>query len=369
VPYPQIDDALLKVLPLSSRKSKTKIEDVVIDPDSIPIPAPEISKLTEETARRILNARTKGSSVILAFGAHLVKNGAGPILVRLMENDWLTHLATQGAGAIHDWEFAFHGRSEEDVRENVGKGTFGTWDETGKFINLSIQIGAIHGMGFGESLGALIQNDGLNIPSPEDVKRDVIQGIDRTGEFLQAKIELLETIEKFNIKPGFMTVSHPHKMVSILGHGYRLKLPVTVHPGIGYDIIINHPFANGGALGRGGHIDYRVFIESVSHMTHGVFLSVGSAVMAPQVFEKALSFVNNLKRQQGDSIEDHYILVNDLHRSAWNWEKGEPPKNSVEYYLRFLKSFYRMGGTMRYLRCDNRIFLHHLYQKLKAMTK
>jgi hypothetical protein len=371
MPYSQLNSDQLKILPLSSRKSKTKIEDVMIDPDSLPPPVstPEILSTIEETARRMVHARKKGASIVLAFGAHLVKNGSGPILAGLMKRGWLTHLATQGAGAIHDWEFAFLGETEEDVRQNVPTGTFGTWDETGKYINLAIQIGAIQGMGFGESLGALIFNEGMEIPHLEALRADIAKRIEGQIESLPAKIELLETIKKFNLPAGFMRVPHSMKSYSIFNQGYRLKIPVTVHPGIGYDIIINHPHANGAAMGRGGHMDFKIFAESVSRLTHGVFLSVGSAVMAPQIFEKALSFANNLKLQQGDPITDHFILVNDLHPSTWEWERGEPPKNSSDYYHRFFKTFHRMGGKMRYLQCDNRVFLHHLYWKLREMSK
>ena len=369
MPYPQINPDHLKVFPLTSRKSKTQIEDITIDPDSSPPPAPEIRGVIEEAAQRILKAKEKKASVILAFGAHLVKNGVGPILIKLMENGWLTHLATQGAGSIHDWEFAFLGQSEEDVRENVASGTFGAWDETGRHINLAVQVGAIQGNGYGESLGGLIHNEGLEIPTVEDLKKDIQNGLAGRGEYLPAKLELLETLKKHNVQPGYQEIAHPYKKYSILGNSYRLKIPTTVHPGIGYDIITNHPLANGGALGRGGHTDYQILVQSVSNLTHGVFLSIGSAVMAPQVFEKALSYANNIKRQTGVKITDHYILVDDLQKSAWNWETGEPPKDSPDYYLRFLKSFYRMGETVRYVAVDNRVLLHNLYWKLKELSK
>ena len=97
-------------------------------------------------------------------------------------------------------------------------------------------------------------------------------------------------------------------------------------------------------------------------------MSIGSAIMAPQVFEKALSFANNIKLQHGEKVENHYLVVDDLQKSVWDWSKGEPPKSSPDYYLRFLKSFYRMGGQVRYLSVDNRVLLHNLYTKLKELT-
>jgi len=368
MPYPQIDYNRLIVFPLESRKSKTKIEDIAIDPDTTPPDAPGIVEVVEEIAIRILKAKKLGASVMLAFGSHLVKNGAGPIIVKLMEHGWVTHLATQGAGGIHDWEFSYLGRSEEDVRANVSTGTFGTWEETGKYTNLSIQVGTVKGSGYGESLGAFIYNEGMEIPSAERLKQAIIDGLNDKGDHLEAKMDLLETIKKFNLKPGFVALAHPYKQYSIFGYAYRLKIPLTVHPGIGYDIIYNNHYSNGGALGRGGHIDYKIFVKSVMNLSHGIFLSIGSAIMAPQVFEKALSFANNLRLQEGEKIVDYYIVVNDLQPLTWDWSKSEPPKSSSDYYLRFFKSFYRMGGTIRYVSVDNRILLHNVYAKLKELT-
>ncbi len=368
MPYPQFDPDQIKVFPLAERKSKSKIEDIAIDPDSPAPAAPEIKEAVDKVADKILEAKKRGASIILAFGAHLVKNGAGPILVKMMEHGWLTHLATQGAGGIHDWEFAFLGRSEEDVRANVDTGTFGTWDETGRYINLAVQVGAISGMGYGEALGSLIENEGLQIPSIEELRSEIRSGLEKDAASLPARVELLATVEKFGIEPGFHPLPHPYKRYSVFGNAYRLRVPITVHPGIGYDIIYNHPYAKGAALGRGGHIDYHTFVHSVANLSNGVFLSIGSAIMAPQIFEKALSIANNVALQKGEKIHDHYLLVNDLQESDWDWHKGEPPKSSPAYYLRFLKSFSRMGGTMRYVSADNRVWLHGLYQRLKEMN-
>lgn len=370
MPYSQAEPNQLKIYPLASRKSKSEIEKIAIDPDSSPPKiSSEIETAIEEVAQRILQARRRKAAVILAFGAHLVKNGAGTILIKMMEDGWLTHLATQGAGGIHDWEFAFLGRSEEDVRANVATGTFGTWDETGKYINLAVQVGAIKGMGYGESLGNLISDEGFYIPAATTLEKDIRKGLSDHGMFLPAKLELLTILKKLPIQTGYMAVDHPFKKYSIFSNAYRLKIPITVHPGIGYDIIYNHPYANGAALGRAAYIDYKIFVNSVMYLSGGVFLSIGSAIMAPQIFEKALSFANNIKLQTGEKITDHYILINDLQQSVWDWEKGEPPKSSPDYYLRFLKSFYRMGGTVRYVAADNRVLLHNLYWRLNELKK
>ena len=101
---------------------------------------------------------------MLAFGAHTIKNGMSPTLIALMEEGWVTHLSTNGAGIIHDWEFAFQGKSSEDVKENVEHGQFGIWDETGFYINLALIVGAYEGLGYGESVGKMISGEGLHIP-------------------------------------------------------------------------------------------------------------------------------------------------------------------------------------------------------------
>jgi hypothetical protein len=141
-----------------------------------------------------------------------------------------------------------------------------------------------------------------------------------------------------------------------------------VHPGIGYDIITNHPMFNGAAIGRAAALDFRLFSGSVERLDSGVVLSVGSAIMAPQVFEKSLSCVNNLRLQTGRAIvRDHTIYVVDIQdNGGWDWSKGEPPKDNPAYYLRFCKSFARMGGTMKYAQCDNVVFLHNLLHCLES---
>jgi hypothetical protein len=369
MPYPRLDRNRIRVLPLARRKSKSSITDIAIDPESVPLTAPHIQETVMITAQKIIEAKHRHAAVIMAYGAHLVKNGAGPIAVKMMENGWLTHLATQGAGTIHDWEFAFHGRSEEDVRANVATGTFGTWEETGKFMNLAVLAGGAEGMGYGESIGAMIHNDGISLPDPESLRSRIVSGLSDRSAHLSASVDLLQAMERFGLTGGLLPVAHPYKKYAIAGNAYKKKIPLTVHPGIGYDIIYNNPYASGAALGRGAHIDFYTFARSVSNLTSGVFLSIGSAIMAPQVFEKALSLANNLSLQDGRAIRDHYILVNDLQELNWDWSQGEPPKSSPDYYLRFLKTFHRMGASVRYVSADNRVFLHHLYKTLKECDR
>ena len=161
-------------------------------------------------------------------------------------------------------------------------------------------------------------------------------------------------------------MEHRWKHGSILAQAFRHGVPASVHPGIGYDIIANHPMFNGAVIGRAAEIDFRAFGGAVEQLDGGVVLSIGSAIMGPQVFEKGLSCVNNLRLQEGRPIvAGHRLFVVDLQDGGgWDWSRGEPPKTNPAYYLRFCKSFARMGGALTYVQSDNLRFLHHVYQQL-----
>ena len=161
-----------------------------------------------------------------------------------------------------------------------------------------------------------------------------------------------------------MSLSHPWKKYSVQAGALEAGVPFTGHPMIGHDIIYNHPMNHCASLGRAAERDFLTYAESVSRLEGGVYISIGSAVMSPMIFEKALSMAQNLAIQRGHPIDNHYILVNDLADSTWDWSQGEPPEDNPAYYLRYNKSFSRMGGTMRYLQADNRDFLLTLTQLL-----
>ena len=365
--YPKIDASRLEVFPLAQRRDLTRIEDEALDPAD---PPPELDpKLQEQIGRlaeRVLAARAEGASVMMAYGAHLVKNGAGPLVNALIEDGLLTHLATQGAGVIHDWEFAFRGASCESVRENAPVGRFGSWDETGRWIDLAVIVGAADGLGFGEAVGKLIAEDGLTFPSPHQLHRQIIA--EPAHELGGARADLLWTMQQAALPEGRREVRHPYKSYCILARAYEHRVPLTVHPGIGYDIIVNHPLYHGGAVGRTAATDARVFTHGVDGLDGGVYISVGSAIMSPQVFEKAFSAANNLRRGSGRPlIQRHHLAVVDLQSGGgWDWSAGEPPKDHPAYYLRYCKSFHRMGGTLEYLQCDNRVFLANLVARLRG---
>jgi hypothetical protein len=365
-PPKPLDLKKVKVYPLAERNSESALDQILIDPDSKP-PAltPELERDVRECAKRIAGAHARRAGVMLLYGAHLIKNGGHRIMNRLMELGWLTHLGTNGAGTIHDWEFSYLGRSTESVRKNVATGTFGTWDETGRCIHLALLAGGLEEEGYGRSLGRFIAEDGVTLPSAESLEQSL--RAEPSHPRSPARAELLLAMRTHHLPGDRIVVNHPWKEHSVLGTAYRRGVPLTVHPGIGYDIIANHPMFNGAAIGRAADVDFRVFGTSVDSLDNGVVLSVGSAIMAPQVFEKSISCVNNLRLQESRAIvHGHTIYVVDIQDGGnWDWSKGEPPHDNPAYYLRFCKSYARMGGTMHYLQADNVAFLHHLYHLLK----
>jgi hypothetical protein len=365
--YSRLETNAVRVQPLARRHSKHAVTDILADPDA---PGPDEGPLTDvidQVAETMRAARNRGSSTILCYGAHLVKNGLGPIVARLMESGWITHLATNGAGVIHDWEYAYGGRSEEDVQANVADGTFGAWDETGRFTQLALLAGALEGMGYGESLGRFIDRQGCDLPESAQLQAQLLKWSRNpdASEEAPAQAELLRAMTAFGWQGGWQAVPHPHREHSLTAAAWRLGVPLTVHPGIGYDIVFVHPMARGAVLGRAAGIDFGVFAKAVAGLTSGVLLSVGSAVMAPQVFEKAASVANNVRLQQGLEPISPLIAVNDLAPIDWDWSAGEPPMDNPAYYLRFCKSFHRIATELTYAAGDNRVFLAGLWHRLR----
>jgi hypothetical protein len=368
MPYPKFDRNKLDIKRLADRKNK-----VYIERDHIPVNQPPRDltnagmQLIDKTVARIKKALELSRSVMLAFGAHTIKNGMGPTLIALMKEGWVTHLATNGAGIIHDWEFAFQGKSSEDVRENVNLGQFGIWDATDFYINLALVVGAYEGLGYGESVGKMVHREGLEIPETSFLYEFARNNMRTDPQKAAAAIDLADVINHFSLASGFMKIPHPYKNYSVQGNAFALKVPFTGHPMFGHDIIYTHPMNHGASIGRTAENDFLCYAKSVSNLENGVYMSVGSAVMSPMIFEKSLSMAQNMEIQQGRHIDNHYILVVDLAESDWDWEKdGEPPIDNPAYYLRYCKTFHRMGGEMHYLTADNRDFLLALYQHLNA---
>ena len=214
----------------------------------------------------------------------------------------------------------------------------------------------------------MIATEGLDIPSAHELEETIRQALASDPLKSAAAADLLYVVRKFDLPPGRLEIPHPWKQYSIQAGAYRLGVPFTSHPMIGHDIIYNHPMNHGAALGRAAQRDFLAYAEGISRIDGGVYLSIGSAVMSPMVFEMSLSLAQNLAIQRGEHIDRHYILVSDLAESTWDWSRGEPPESDPAYYLRYNKSFSRMGGTMRYLQADNRDLLLNLTHLLRELT-
>lgn len=299
---------------------------VMINPDSKPAKIGNLEKkLIKELASDMKKAKRNRRSIIFAYGAHLFRNGCSPIIIEMIKQGYITQLLTNGAGVIHDFEMSYMGRTTEDVKKYLDEGQFGIWGETGKYINECLSEGVKNNKGYGEAIGEMIDT-----------------------EYFKAN-----------------HLEFPFKGKSILAVAYGLNIPLSVSIGVGHDITNSHPSCDGSAIGRASYTDFLIFVNSVSNLDKGVFISSGSAIMAPMVLEKALSMARNVAHQENKKIDDFKIFVNDIQPGTWDWAKSEPPKNNPAYYCRFAKSFSRMGGRFSYLELDNRDFVHNLYKCLK----
>ena len=319
------DISKLSIKPLSERKSKSNLS-VLIDPHSTPTEPPfgTLSKL-ERIAQSVRKSKENNSPVVFAFGAHLIKNGLSRVLIELMRQGYVQHILANEAVVIHDWEFSFLGRTEEDVEKYVAEGQFGLWEETGVYLNRAIKSGAENNIGYGEAVGKMIYTQ---------------------------EIDGAEVI-------------HRNWDISVLAMAYALDIPVSIGVSIGQNIHHTNPECSGEALGKVGYIDFLKLADTISNLEGGVYISIGSAITSPMIFEKALSMGKNLAKQKNRKLENYSIFVNDIQPGSWDWSKGEPPKDNPAYYLRFMKTFSRMGGTSEYIQMDNRTFLHNLYHLLK----
>src|SRR5215470_17288377 len=204
-----LDLKRVKVYPLAQRDSLSSLEQMIVDPKVPPrAVGPFIQTAIQECVEKVRAARQRGASVILMYGAHLIKNGAMPLVNLLLDQGWVTHLATNGAGTIHDWELSFFGRTEESVRKNVATGTFGTWDETGRNIHLALLVGALKNEGYGLSLGRFIGEDGTTLPARKAIEQSLRD--EPSHPLAPARAELLHMMTAHNLPEGRIEVRHPH---------------------------------------------------------------------------------------------------------------------------------------------------------------
>lgn len=213
-------------------------------------------------ARAVATARRRGRPVILMMGAHPVKCGLNPVVIDLLKKGIVTGLATNGAGAIHDFELACWGKTSEDVQSGLEDGSFGMSRETADLINGAVIQGDAQEMGFGESLG-LVLNEG-----------------------------------KF-----------PHLGHSLLTACYRLKVPLTVHVAVGTDIVHQHPSADGAAIGSASHRDFRILAAQVSRLSGGAVINLGSSVVLPEVFLKALTVARNTGHKVSNFTAANFDMI------------------------------------------------------------
>jgi len=314
MPFKQFDRTRLRLKPLSER-AHDLTRDCLIYPDS-PYERCDHPALPV-LANRIRAAKANGSSVILMLGAHVLRRGTGPLLIDLMQRNLVSHIALNGAGAIHDFELAMIGQTCESVARYVRSGEFGLWHETGG-INLAALEAQREGIGLGEALGRMIV----------------------AGRF-------------------------PYADTSVLAAGYRLGVPVTVHVCIGQDIVHEHPGFDGAATGAASYADFLVFTQSVCGLEGGVMLSIGTAVMGPEVYLKALAMARNVAFQEGRTIQRFTTGVFDLVRLDEGQLHQEAPKSEPVYYFRPYKTILVRtvadGGESHYVQGDHRYTVPTLY--------
>jgi len=318
MPFDQFDRSRLLLRPLPERTHDVDRSAMVFpDGPREPFAHPAIPALAEAVVR----AARSGSAVMFCCGAHVLRTGNGPLLIDLMERRLLTHLALNGAGAIHDFELALIGQTCESVARYVRTGEFGLWQETGR-INDAAVAAARTGIGLGEAVGRMIEE------------------------------------ERF-----------PHRQTSVLAAGVRLGVPVTVHVAIGQDIIHEHPNFDPAATGAATYADFLIYTQSIMRLEGGVFLNIGSAVMGPEVYLKAITMARNVARQEGRVIQHFTTAVFDLPKLGDELHQ-EAPKTDPRYYFRPYKTVLVRtvadGGVSFYVQGDHRQTVPALYDAIVA---
>jgi hypothetical protein len=253
-PYDEFDLSGVRTYPLASRTSKARVEDFAkpYSPGSgmrgwiESLPGMLAARDFRAVVDALTLARKTDGGIVWGLGAHVIKTGLSPILIDLMERGFVSAIALNGAGVIHDFEIAMAGGTSEDVDESLGPGRFGMAEETGRGLNEAITRGVQAGFGIGQAVARHLAD----------------------------------------AKPRFADRS-------ILASAARLSVPVTVHVALGTDIIHMHASASGAALGEGSLRDFRHFVANVARLERGVYLNCGSAVVLPEVFLKAVALARN----------------------------------------------------------------------------
>lgn len=276
----QFDRSQLLLHPLAAREHQ--LDRSIILPLQLLVPVcPELKII----ATHIAAAKARKAARVFMMGAHVLRSGVQKYLIDLMEQGYLSVIAMSGAGVIHDFEFALIGASTESVARYIREGQFGLWEETGR-INDIVTAAAQNRLGLGEAVGKVIEE------------------------------------ERFS-----------HRDISVLAAGYRLGIPITVHVGIGYDIVHEHPNCDGAAYGATSFTDFLRFTKVLEALQGGVVMNFGSAVMAPEVFLKSLAMVRNVAHQNGEQISKFTTLVCDLKKLPKDYQ-CESSREAPAYYFR-----------------------------------
>jgi hypothetical protein len=253
-PYEEFDLSGVRTYPLESRPSKIRVDDFARPVGGnatfrewlASLPSILAAAELRRVVRALADARAHGAGIVWGIGAHVIKTGISPVLIDLMARGYVSAIAMNGAGVIHDFEIALSGGTSEDVDAALGPGRFGMADETGRTLNEIIRRAAAEERGIGQAVGTYLA---ANRP--------------------------------------------PHVERSLVATAHRLGIPVTVHVAVGTDVIHMHPAASGSAIGDASLRDFRYFTSCVARLERGVYLNCGSAVVLPEVFLKAVAIVRN----------------------------------------------------------------------------
>ena len=317
--YNVFDRSRLNIKPLAERDHNLHLDRwLSLDDETPEFQHDDLEKVAE----RVHRARRAGTASILIMGAHVIRAGVNRHIIDLMERGFINHVAFNGAGAIHDFELARIGATTESVDRYIKTGEFGLWRETGE-LNDWVREAEQLELGLGENLGRRL-----------------------------------------------LASDFPHRPLSILAAGYRLSIPVTVHVGIGYDITHEHPNCSGAAYGAASYRDFLIFVKTMERLEGGSVVSFGSAIMAPEVYLKALAMVRNVAHQEGRSIIDFTTAVFDIWPIRGDFRK-ELQKTDPGYYFRPHKTILVRtvadGGESYYFEGDHRATLPALRRAILAM--
>jgi len=318
--YPFFDRSRLLVKPLAERVNDLTLSRwLELEDETPPFNSPDLPGLAD----RLHRAQRAGAARILMMGAHVLRAGVNRHIIDLMSRGLIDHIAMNGAGAIHDYELARIGATTESVARYIQTGEFGLWKETGELNDL-IGEAARNDCGLGETVGRYIAKS-----------------------------------------------SYPYRDLSVLAAASRMNVPVTVHVGIGYDILHEHPNCDGAALGAASYLDFLIFAATVERLEGGVVLSFGSAIMAPEVYLKALAMSRNVAAQSSREIRHFTTAVFDLVPIRGDIHK-ELPKTDPGYYFRPQKTMLVRtvadGGESFYFCGDHRATLPALWRAATSAT-